>query len=95
MGQAPAQSNALARIYTTHLYAPLRTLTHYTQSLCACHLGTVFEPRPLGLFPLSLKFDTSQKSRLVQCQETLVAVHVDATSVFRPWRHCTWEFLNT
>ena len=30
MGQAPKIYNALARISTTHLYAPLRTYTHHT-----------------------------------------------------------------
>ena len=75
----------------THLYAPLRTIRIIRTMRRA--FGCFFEPRPCELF-FHLKFNTSQKSRLVQCQETLAALHVEATSAFRPSQHCTWEFLN-
>ena len=95
MGQVPKQINALARISTTHYYAPLRTTTHHyaLYALCAWHLGAFLNPGPWSLFHIT-EINTSQKSRLVQCQETLVAVHVEATSAFRAWRHCTWEFFS-
>ena len=56
MGQAPKYiMRALARISTTHLYAPIRTSAHLYASyaLCAGHFGAFFEPRPCKLFFLA------------------------------------------
>ena len=73
-----------------HLYAPARTYTHlrapirtYVTRTMRRAFGCFLEPRPRGFFSSHLRFNTSQKSRLVQCQETLAAVHVETTSAFR------------
>ena len=64
MGQAPKKYNALARISTTHLYAPIRTSAHLyaLYALCAGNLGAFLNPGPWGVFALT-EINTSQKSR--------------------------------
>jgi hypothetical protein len=56
MGQAQKIHNALARISTTHLYAPIRTSAHLyaPYALCAGHLGAFLNPG-LASFFFSLK----------------------------------------
>jgi hypothetical protein len=52
MGQAPKIHNALARISTTHLYAPIRTSAHLyaPYALCAGHLGAFLNPGLASFF---------------------------------------------
>ena len=95
-GPGPKKYNALARISTTHLYAPIRTSAHLyaLYALCAGHLGAFLNPGLAGFF-FSLKIQhESEISISAVSRNTGTALHVETTSAFRPWQHCTWEFLN-
>ena len=84
MGQAPQNTDALACISTTHLYAPIRTYTH-----CA-HGFRV----PCCLLPSQRKPNQNVCSvKRHWCKSTSRRHQGDIKSVCCMWQHCTWEFL--